>query len=275
MTSPDYPVLALPGYELYQLAHLATFVADGLARYRRAGTRDERRQAARHVHAGRVALARATGLPETAAGPLPRPLDAGAYVAAQRLLSGANGREATVLALASLGRQSWGVVGFVPGIGPVGAEVADHETAGALREHLLSAPIGDISCWSVTREPSRLGLDRWGSADEAGVVAGLDPGLEQHRQVARRLRGLSPEVDQAIAERFAGVELDERRDARAAADATRAAARALMGECDEEIERLNHAEGSAGRSAAGHAAVSTTHPLTSKAAAAPTTIAGP
>lgn len=36
MTSPDYPLLAVPGHELYQLAHIATFVADGLARHRRA-----------------------------------------------------------------------------------------------------------------------------------------------------------------------------------------------------------------------------------------------
>ena len=63
MTGPDYPLLTVPGFELYQLAQLATFVADALARHRRAaeaGARSARRAAAaRDVHAGRLALARA------------------------------------------------------------------------------------------------------------------------------------------------------------------------------------------------------------------------
>ena len=33
MTQPDYPLPVLPSYELYQLAHIATFLADGLARH--------------------------------------------------------------------------------------------------------------------------------------------------------------------------------------------------------------------------------------------------
>ena len=36
MSTPDYPLLTVPGYELYQLAHLTTFVVDALARHRRA-----------------------------------------------------------------------------------------------------------------------------------------------------------------------------------------------------------------------------------------------
>jgi hypothetical protein len=36
MSNPDYPLLTVPGYELYQLAHLTTFVVDALARHRRA-----------------------------------------------------------------------------------------------------------------------------------------------------------------------------------------------------------------------------------------------
>ena len=36
MSTPDYPLLTVPGYELYQLAHLTTFAVDALARYRRA-----------------------------------------------------------------------------------------------------------------------------------------------------------------------------------------------------------------------------------------------
>jgi hypothetical protein len=36
MSTPDYPLLTVPGYELYQLAHLTTVVVDALARHRRA-----------------------------------------------------------------------------------------------------------------------------------------------------------------------------------------------------------------------------------------------
>ena len=36
MSTPDYPLLTVPGYELYQLAHLTTFAVDALARHRRA-----------------------------------------------------------------------------------------------------------------------------------------------------------------------------------------------------------------------------------------------
>ena len=42
MTTPDYPLLTVPGYELYQLAHLTTFVVDALARHRRAAAQDDR-----------------------------------------------------------------------------------------------------------------------------------------------------------------------------------------------------------------------------------------
>lgn len=36
MGTPDYPLLTVPGYELYQLAHLTTVAVDALARHRRA-----------------------------------------------------------------------------------------------------------------------------------------------------------------------------------------------------------------------------------------------
>jgi len=36
MSNPDYPLLTVPGYELYQLAHLTTVAVDALARHRRA-----------------------------------------------------------------------------------------------------------------------------------------------------------------------------------------------------------------------------------------------
>ena len=48
MSTPDYPLLTVPGYELYQLAHLTTFAVDTLARHRRAAKAREHpdRQAA-------------------------------------------------------------------------------------------------------------------------------------------------------------------------------------------------------------------------------------
>ena len=48
MSTPDYPLLTVPGYELYQLAHLTTFAVDALARHRRAAKAREHpdRQAA-------------------------------------------------------------------------------------------------------------------------------------------------------------------------------------------------------------------------------------
>ena len=36
MSTPDYPLLTVSGYELHQLAHMTTFVVDALARHRRA-----------------------------------------------------------------------------------------------------------------------------------------------------------------------------------------------------------------------------------------------
>ena len=41
MSTPDYPLLTVPGYELYQLAHLTSFAVDALARHRRAAKAKE------------------------------------------------------------------------------------------------------------------------------------------------------------------------------------------------------------------------------------------
>ena len=105
-----------------------------------------------------------------------------------------------VVSLSSLGRDSWAVVGFVPGLGPVGAELANHDLAGALREHILTRPAPELVGWSVTDRSLRLGQDRWGTADEAAAVADLDPRRAQHQAVARNLRGVSSVVDGAIAD---------------------------------------------------------------------------
>ena len=58
MSTPDYPLLTVPGYELYQMAHLTTFAVDALARHRRA--------AAARDHPGRR-VAAAVEVPTTAA----------------------------------------------------------------------------------------------------------------------------------------------------------------------------------------------------------------
>lgn len=211
MTGPDYPLLAVPGHELYQLAHIATFVADGLSRHRRAVSRRdraERRTAARDVHAGRTALAAASGSPDATSGPLPRPLDAATYQAAEGLLAGNGQRRAQVVSLASLGRQGWAVIGFVPGIGRVGAEVTDHDLAGALRGHLLTRPEQEIAAWAITDNPLRLGQGRWGTADDEAAVAALDPSNVQHQLVARHLRGINDPLDASVTHRFQGIDLD-------------------------------------------------------------------
>ena len=61
MTQPDYPLPVLPSYELYQVAHIATFLADRLGRHRGAVTKAERAAAVGELVAGRTALERALG----------------------------------------------------------------------------------------------------------------------------------------------------------------------------------------------------------------------
>ena len=66
MTQPDYPLPVLPSYELYQLAHIATFLADGLSRHHHARTAADRAAAVRgHVPAGGVTPG-PSGVPERA-----------------------------------------------------------------------------------------------------------------------------------------------------------------------------------------------------------------
>ncbi len=79
MSTPDYPLLTVPGYELYQLAHLTTFVVDALARHRRAAEARDR--------LGR-ALAAAVEIPTDAADARPArlPATAGGFAAAATAL---------------------------------------------------------------------------------------------------------------------------------------------------------------------------------------------
>ena len=79
MSNPDYPLLTVPGYELYQLAHLTTVAVDALARHRRA--------AAARGHPGRRAAAAAEIPAETAeAGPARASASPGGFLAAAAAL---------------------------------------------------------------------------------------------------------------------------------------------------------------------------------------------
>jgi hypothetical protein len=205
MTDSEYPTLTIPGYDLYQAAVLASFVADALARHRRATDQSDqpgRESAAGDVRAGRLALSRVTADPAMAEGPLPRPLDVGTYAAAQDLLSQRDGRNLQVVSLATLDRPTWAVVGRIPGVGAVGAEVSDPQLAETLRRHLLVAPVTELAGWAVTPSPVDLRTERLETTDAAAVVSSLDPDNHEHRYIAAALGGTSAKLDRAIGERF-------------------------------------------------------------------------
>lgn len=211
MTAPDYPLPTLGGYETYQLAQIATFIADRLARHRATargrGGRTDRATAVRDLTAAATALDAAAGATEpTPAGQLPRPLDTAMYTAACELIS-SGPRSADVVSLAGSGGQGWAVVGHVPGIGPVGAAVSTRDIADALRVHLLTRPVAELAPWAVSQEPTPVPtLPR--QVDLAAFVEQLDPAQATDRAVARELRGTDRRTDAAIRGRFHGVDLD-------------------------------------------------------------------
>jgi hypothetical protein len=208
VTTPDYPLLVLPSHEMYQVAHIATYIADALARHRAAGNRNGRRWLARRdIAGGRTAYDRAlrASAPTPPDG-LPRPIDATTYRAAREIVT-SGPREAEVVSLEPTGRSGWAVVGQVPGIGPVGAVTPSKAVADAIRQHILSQPIEELTPWQVTRQPMSVpNLPH--SPDLAAFVENLDPRLNRSRAVARHLRGLDSRVDMAIRGRFAGIDLD-------------------------------------------------------------------
>ena len=209
MTGPDYPLPTIPGYELYQLAYVATFVADRLAQYRRARTAEARRAAAQDVLAGRTALAAATGGQVDPHGELPRPLDLQTYNAAAGRVDLTSNRRVNIVDLTALGRDGFAVVAMIPEVGPVGAQVGTDVLAAAIRDHFLTQPAADLLAWKVTEmPPGAIGPDDAGAVDLVATVRGLDPSTNRDRAVARHLRGHGPRVDAAIAERFAGVDLE-------------------------------------------------------------------
>ena len=154
MTQPDYPLPVLPSYELYQVAHIATFLADRLARHRGATTKAERSAAVDDLAAGRAALERALGASRPIG--LPEPLDAHTFHTARGLVA-AVPRWANVVSLAATGRQGWAVVGYVPGVGPVGARTGHRVIADALRHHLLTQPAEELGPWAITPAGPRVG----------------------------------------------------------------------------------------------------------------------
>lgn len=205
----DYPLPALGSYETYQLAHIATYIAERIARHRAAPAgrrgREQRVEAVRDLAGAATALGNATGA-RVADRDLPRPLDRDTYSAARELVT-SGPRHADVVALAGLGRSGFAVLGHVPGIGAVGAHAPTAQIADALRTHLLTRPVGELGTWAVTAQaqpvptlPQRVDL--------AAYVEHLDPAGPDDRAVARNLRGQDRRVDAAIRGRFAGVDLD-------------------------------------------------------------------
>jgi hypothetical protein len=203
MTHPDYPLAVLPSYELYQVAHIATFVADRLARLRGATTKAERGAALDGLAAGRAALERALGATRPVA--LPEPIDAATFHTARGLIA-TGPRWAEVVSLAPLGQQGWAVIGHVPGLGPVGARMADHAMADAVRQHVLTQPVAELGAWAMTdrAQPVPVVPDR---VDLAAAVHALDPRRDRDRAVAQRLLGVDRILDTVIRNRFAGVDL--------------------------------------------------------------------
>ncbi|TQM09816.1 hypothetical protein [Pseudonocardia kunmingensis] len=211
MTAPDYPLLTMGSYETYQLAHIATYIAERLARHRasRRGRegRATRASAVRDLAAAATALDAAVGATvPTAVGQLPRPLDMAAYSTARGLIS-SGPRSADVVSMAGAGGESWAVVGQVPGIGPVGAAVGTRELADALRVHMLTRPAAELTPWAVNEERVTVPtLPR--QVDLAAFVEHLDPDQADDRAIARALRGVNRRTDAAIRGRFRGIDLD-------------------------------------------------------------------
>lgn len=202
-----YPLLAVPGHEMYQLAHIATFIADGMARARLARDRGARQAASIRVAGGRAALAAAAGRDPRDPLLSVRPIDSATFARATDCAQGGT-RRADVVSLRGIGRETWAVIGHVPGLGPVGAEVGLKDLADAVREHILTQPTVELAPWCVTGSRPLSGTTGTGPIDLASFVEGLDPACDRDRAVARYLRGADSRTDAAIRGRFAGLDLD-------------------------------------------------------------------
>lgn len=209
MTAPDYPLMALGSYETYQLANIATFIAERLGRHHRTGRgrdgRAARAEAVRDITGAATALSNATGR-SSPDHDLPRTLDTDTFTAARQLLA-TGPRSADVVALAGLGQTGFAVVGHVPGLGAVGARAASRDIVDALHAHFLTRPSSELAPWAVTQTPQRVPTLPQ-QVDLAAFVEHLDPARDDDRAVARNLRGHNRRTDAAIRGRFTGVDLD-------------------------------------------------------------------
>ena len=156
---------------------------------------------------GRAGCAVAAGA--VGAGGVRLPVDLPTYNAAAGRVDLTSNRRVNIVDLSELGRDGFAVVAMIPEVGPVGAQVGTDGLAAAIRDHFLTQPAADLLPWKVTEmPPGALGPDDAGAVDLVATVRGLDPSTNRDRAVARHLRGHGPQVDAAIAERFAGVDLE-------------------------------------------------------------------
>jgi hypothetical protein len=209
--STDYPMLVVPAHEQYQLAHIATYIADALSRHRHASRgwsgRAERAAAVQDLAGGWAALDNATSATTpTRPADLPQPLDAQTYDTARGMLA-EGPRRADVVSLAAAGKTGWAVIGHVPGLGAVGARVPTAEMAQALRQHVMTQPVAALAAWAVTDVP--VGVPAVPNrVDLAAFVDGLDPADLDARVVARHLRGIDRRTDATIRKRFGSIDLN-------------------------------------------------------------------
>jgi hypothetical protein len=211
MTSPDYPILTIPSHELYQLAHIATFIADAIARHRHAGRgrqgREARAEAIRDVAGGWAALDNATGASTpTATSELPQQIDTRTFNAVRNLLTGGP-RWADIVSLSAIEGSGWAMVGHVPGLGPVGARVPTQQMAEVLRRHVMTQPAAELAPWAVADDASRMPSVPE-QVDLVAFIESLDPARLDARAVARHLRGVDRRTDAAIRTKFGTVDLD-------------------------------------------------------------------
>lgn len=228
MTQPTEPapVMEVPWRDLANCAWVAAW---GLQRYRQArANRDDNgaHQYARHVHAARDALSRATG--QAPRNDLPRPLDRSMFEQASEIARRAEQRWARVVSTRSFDPDApegqWATVGEVPEIGPVGWRTYDRREAEAVRQMILTADTRHLDVFAVTSEP--INLDRRDlRAAEAyrgeypTLVASMNRADVRDRSIARYLRGSAgaeSELETAIGRHFD--DLDQPTEAEALQD---------------------------------------------------------
>lgn len=206
------PTLTIPPWKIQELAQLVWFSSVALRRYQQARdtkNREKEREEADRVRAGRRALGEATGDPDAATRNVPRPLDQETFEEAKKLVTGAQQRDADVVWFPA--RETWMVTGEVPGVGPVGVEVASQEQAEAARQMILTAPAGEVAeAFGLVGSQAEL-ADGYNRADSLAaaqdrypdLVAAMDPNNARDRAVARNLLTLGDQnITSAVTTKF-------------------------------------------------------------------------